>query len=168
MPVSKASHACGGTATQTWQRFKSPRKEELWPNAFKKLHNRHWAKAKPTVSRHTVKHFILYCSRTNSVQNRVILSFSYIGQPLHTSDRNSQATSITALMYWIQYVSYVLFKWQTSINNWCSSSIIILATLVTWSPSPLPTQGNTLQGTRDSHWNSPSRWTYCRRNIYSL
>lgn len=49
-------------------------------------------------------------------------------------------------MYWIQYVSYVLFEWQTSINNWCSFSIIILATLVTWSQSPLPTQGCTLRG----------------------
>lgn len=86
------------------------------------------------------------------------------GYPLHLAQRsdptlqwlNSQTNSITELIYWIQYVSYVLFKWQTGINNWCSPSIIIFATLVTWFPSPLPTQHCSVQEHPNPLWAQPT------------
>lgn len=86
------------------------------------------------------------------------------GYPLHLSQRsdptlqwlNSQSNSITELLYWIQYVSYVLFKWQTGINNWCSPSIIIFATLVTWFLSPLPTQHCGVEEHPNPLWDEPT------------
>lgn len=87
------------------------------------------------------------------------------------SDHNSQTTSITALMYWIQNVSSVLFKWQMSINNRCPFSIIIFPTLVTWSRTnprlhPTGQKGLTLKFPTDMNL---LQWEYLLTSIlYTL
>lgn len=145
----------GSTATQTWQGFKkAPGRENYSKIHSKNLHNRHCTKAKPAVARHNAY-------RIKPQQHQFGRKQGY---PLHLSQRsdptlqwlNCQTNSITELIYWIQYVSYVLFKWQTGINNWCSPSIIISATLVTWFPSPLPTQHCGVEEHPNPPWDEPT------------